>query len=123
MHFSRSVDIQYISLCWCSYILQKIIRYGGRTTRIFNPDFDVDFSNHLALQGFIHFLYDQYIYIYTLELLLKNYASYLSPDLRQQIEMARKHANQYKTIADSIERNLKEQSQVFIQSLCCVIIT
>ncbi|CAL1544987.1 unnamed protein product [Lymnaea stagnalis] len=36
----------------------------------------------------------------------------LIKSLRQQVEAAKKHANQYKTIADSVEQNLKEQAKV-----------
>ncbi|KAH9490602.1 hypothetical protein Btru_033804, partial [Bulinus truncatus] len=35
----------------------------------------------------------------------------LIKSLRQQLEAAKKHANQYKTIADSVEQSLKEQSK------------
>ncbi|BFY99561.1 hypothetical protein BsWGS_02600 [Bradybaena similaris] len=44
----------------------------------------------------------------------------LIKNLRQQVEAARKHANQYKTIADSIEQNLKEQAQASkeVQEAC-----
>ncbi|XP_059140232.1 nucleoprotein TPR-like isoform X2 [Physella acuta] len=35
----------------------------------------------------------------------------LIKNLRQQVEAAKKHANQYKTIADSVEQNLKDQAK------------